>query len=50
MNALRSGNEQINEELARMHYEMTDPVMQERAEMKKQRVERITNRKKNYGL
>ena len=50
MSVLRSGTQQVSDELARMHYEMTDPAMQERARQKKQRAERIKNRKKNYGL
>lgn len=50
MSALRSGDRQLNDELHAMYYRMTDPVQQQREEMKKQREERIKNRKKNYGL
>ena len=50
MKDLRSGERQFNDELAQLHYEMTDPVMQERARQKKQRAEHIKRRKQNYGL
>lgn len=50
MSELRSGNEQLTQELNAMYFRMTDPREIQKEQDKKRRLERKTKRQQNYGL
>lgn len=50
MSDLRSGKEQLKDELAAMHRRMTDPVEIAERERRELTQGRIKERKKRYGL